>query len=127
VILRGDTVLLVRRNRAPFSGFWDIPGGFLHPEELPKPGALREVQEETGLLVDQLSFLGFYIDHYDFQGERHTILNIYYVGQSEGVPHAGDDAEEVAWFPLDDLPERVAFEHARCVLADARAWSKRCS
>jgi len=127
LIVRDDAVLLVRRNRAPFSGFWDIPGGFLHPEELPRAGALREVQEETGLRGAQLSFLGFYIDHYEFQGERHTILNIYFVGEGAGEPHAGDDADEIAWFPLDGLPENIAFEHAPQVLADVRRWVERCS
>ena len=125
LILREGAVLLVRRNRAPFAGFWDIPGGFLHPEELPQAGALREVQEETGVRATRLSFLGFYLDHYDYQGERYPTLNIYFVGEGGGELRAGDDADAAAWFPLDELPERIAFAHARDVFDDLRAWLKR--
>lgn len=126
LILREGAVLLVRRNRAPFFGFWDIPGGFLRPDELPRAGALREVQEETGLWATRLSFLGFYLDYYDFQEERYPILNIYFVGESAGKPQAGDDADDMAWFPLDALPDQIAFEHARQVFEDLRTLLKRC-
>ncbi len=124
LILRDDHVLLVRRNCAPFEGFWDIPGGFLRPEEHPVEGALREVREETGLAATDLAFLGFYMDHYEYQDEHYNILNIYFVGKGEGVPRAGDDADDVAWFPLDALPENIAFEHANQVLADLCVWGK---
>lgn len=122
LVLRDNSVLLLRRDLPPFEGFWDIPGGFLRPEELPQEGALREVREETGLAVDDLRFLGFYMDHYPFQGECYAILNIYFVGRGDGEPHAGDGASDVAWFPLDALPEQIAFEHAGQVLADLQLW-----
>lgn len=124
LILRDHQVLLVRRKMAPYRGYWDIPGGFLEERELPQVGALREAREETGLDVDVLDFLGFYMDDYDFQEERYAILNIYFVGTAEGKPQAGDDAEECAWFPLEALPDKIAFDHEPLVLADLQRWVK---
>ncbi len=122
VVLRGREVLLVQRAIAPFAGYWDIPGGFLAPEELPENGARREVREETGLTMQSLAFLGFYMDRYCYQEETFSILNIYFVGWGEGEPHAGDDAAAYGWFSLEALPEQLAFAHEQQVLDDARRW-----
>lgn len=123
LILRDHHVLLVRRAVEPGKGLWDIPGGFLEEAESPELGARREAQEETGLEVRLLDFLGFYLDEYVFQGEKFTILNIYFVADARGEPCAGDDADLCAWFPLTALPETMAFAHETQVLGDLRAWA----
>jgi 8-oxo-dGTP diphosphatase len=80
------------------------------------------VKEETGLDAQVVDFLGFYVDHYDFQGERYPLLNIYFVGRAAGEPRPNDEADACAWFGLDALPEQIAFDHAPQVLTDLRAW-----
>lgn len=122
LILRDGCVLLVHRDCEPYKGYWDIPGGFMRADELPQAGAIREAREETGLDVQIVELLGFYSDTYDFQGERYPILNIHFVAQADGDPVAGDDADDLRWFPLDALPEQIAFAHAPQVLADLRTW-----
>lgn len=122
LVVRAGAVLLIRRKFAPFQGYWDIPGGFLEPEELPEIGAIRETREETGLEVRLLDFLGFYMDVYEYQDEAYPILNIYFVGEAPGEPRAGDDADDYGWFPLDALPELIAFEHEPLALADLAQW-----
>ena len=42
-------VLLVERGIGPYKGRWAFPGGFLKMDESAETGALRELQEETGL------------------------------------------------------------------------------
>ena len=42
-------VLLVERGIEPYKGRWAFPGGFLKTDESAETGALRELQEETGL------------------------------------------------------------------------------
>lgn len=125
LILRAGEVLLLRRTRPPYRGAWDIPGGFLGPEELPWEGAVREVQEEAGLEIQQRGFLGFYSDVYAYQGELTTTLNIYFVAEAQGEPVAQEEADACGWFSLDALPERIAFNHAPQVLADLRRWLAR--
>lgn len=42
-------VLLVQQGVEPYKGRWALPGGFLKMDESAEEGALRELQEETGL------------------------------------------------------------------------------
>jgi len=44
-------VLMLQRLKEPFAGYWTAPGGKLLPGENPREAVLREVREETGLLL----------------------------------------------------------------------------
>src|SRR5215212_9438934 len=112
-------VLLVRRAIEPYQGAWDIPGGFLEEWEHPATGAIREVQEETGLEIALTALLGIFIDHYG--PEDYNTLNVYYRARVlGGVLQAADDAAALAWFAPDALPDEIAFPaHERLALA---AW-----
>lgn len=118
VLIEGDgKLLLVRRERAPFKGYWDIPGGFLEADEHPRTGAVREAREETGLRIAVDELLGVY---HDRNGDDYT-LNLYYRAHAiGGVERAGDDADELRWFTRREIPRRIAFPaHAKEVL---REW-----
>ncbi len=118
LIEKAGKVLLVRRERAPFKGYWDIPGGFLEEDEAPRSGAVREAREETGLRVDIDDLLGVY---HDKNGDDHT-LNVYYTAHViGGREKAGDDADDLRWFVAKDIPKRIAFPgHTRAVIRDWR-------
>ena len=122
LIVREDAVLLVRRAQRPFLGTWDIPGGFLNLDETPEAAAIREAREEANVDIRLLDFLGFYLDTYSFQEEHSTTLNIYFVAETEDTPSVSAEADAWQWFPLDALPEQIAFEHAPQVLADLQSW-----
>jgi ADP-ribose pyrophosphatase YjhB (NUDIX family)/predicted GIY-YIG superfamily endonuclease len=119
-------LLLVRRSKEPFKGYWDIPGGFLEGDELPEAGAVREVREETGLEVQPEGFFGFYTDQYIYQDDPSVTLNIYFLAQIVGGKEApGDDAAELGWFAPDELPSRIAFPHAHLVLEKWKAMKEK--
>lgn len=108
LVLDQGNLLLVRRAIEPFKGYWDIPGGFLEAGEHPEAGAIREVQEETGLLVKPVEMLGIFIDTYGQSGEY--TLNLCYVAEVVGgQPRAAGDVSGLHWFDLLALPDRVAF------------------
>lgn len=115
-VVRDGKVMLVRRGVEPYKDYWDIPGGFLAPDEHPEQGAVREVQEETGLLVRTTNLQGIFVDTYGEDTSEHT-LNIYYRAEVvEGMSAPGTDAVEIGWFGPDELPENIAFAHARAAL-----------
>lgn len=44
-------ILLAKRGIEPRKGFWNLPAGFMENGETAEEGALREVEEETGMSV----------------------------------------------------------------------------
>jgi len=123
LIVHDGRVLLVKRGIQPFLGYWDIPGGFLEEDELPEVGAIREVREETGLEIRLTDLLGFYVDRYMYGDEGGYCLNIYFLAEvTGGKEQPGDDAADLAWFAPDELPDEIAFDHVRVVLADWTRW-----
>jgi 8-oxo-dGTP diphosphatase len=113
-------VLLIRRKHEPFAGTWALPGGFVDANEKLPDAARRELREETGLATGDLEQLYTAGDPgRDPRGWTVSVVYLARVKADELKPVAADDADEVAWFPLDDLPA-LAFDHAM-ILARARA------
>lgn len=54
-VFSGADVLLIQRARAPYKGYWTLPGGRLEPGERPEEAARREIAEELGLRLDTLT------------------------------------------------------------------------
>ena len=109
LVLDQGKLLLVKRAIAPFKGYWDIPGGFLEAGEAPQTGAMRELLEETGLLIQPTELLGLYMDTYGPTGE--PVLTICYIAEvvgGEGQPQS--DVEQLQWFELTALPKEIAFD-----------------
>jgi 8-oxo-dGTP diphosphatase len=113
-------VLLIRRKNEPFVGTWALPGGFVDENEKLVDAARRELKEETGLAVDEIEQLYTAGDPgRDPRGWTVSVVYLARVHPDELKPVAADDADEVGWFPLDDLP-KLAFDHAM-ILTRARA------
>jgi ADP-ribose pyrophosphatase len=107
VVSKDGAVLLVRRGKAPSHGKWAIPGGSVELGETLQQAAEREIFEETGLLIQagQPVYTFDLIEH-----DRHGNIRFHYVivdlsaEYLEGEPVPGDDADQVAWVPFDELP-----------------------
>ena len=105
-----DEVLLVRRRNAPYRGWWDIPGGFVDFGELPDEATIRELREETGLVVRPVLLLGVWQNRYQrLEGWDLCLCTFFLVEAVGGEPQAGDDAEVLKWFPLRRPPTRLAW------------------
>jgi ADP-ribose pyrophosphatase YjhB (NUDIX family) len=57
VIVDEGRVLLVRRGNEPMKGHWTLPGGLLELGESLSDGVIREVREETGLIVEPVQLI----------------------------------------------------------------------
>lgn len=108
-------VVLVKRRFEPRAGWWCLPAGFLEADESAEEGAVRECKEETGLDVTVDDLFGVYSFPEGMQ--RSGLVIFYTVRVLGGELRAGDDAEQVRVFALDDLPENIAFRTHRQVLA----------
>jgi 8-oxo-dGTP pyrophosphatase MutT (NUDIX family) len=115
VVLRSDSVLMVKRGRPPFQGLWSFPGGRAEPGEQPEATARRELLEETGLNVGGLLKLGAFQPSPELSP---LILTVFAARGDLTEPRPGDDALRA---------EFVRFAHvlARPRTAGAAGWIAR--
>lgn len=107
----GTKVLLIKRGKEPHKGQWAFPGGFLELDEELVDGAKRELFEETGLKgVELEQFHSFGDIGRDPRGRLITVSFMGFV-DSELPVKGSDDAEQAKWFDINDLPEKLAFDH----------------
>lgn len=57
VIVKNESILLVKKTRGPYIGLWDLPGGRIEPGESDEDALVREVKEETGIFIQEWIFL----------------------------------------------------------------------
>lgn len=113
VVLKDEKILLVKRKNQPFKDKWALPGGFVDYGETTENAVVREVLEEAGLKTRVGSLFGVYSDpQRDPRG--HTITVVYLLEVCGGVLKSGDDAADVRFFGLDDLPE-LSFDHEKII------------
>jgi len=113
VVLRGESVLLVRRANSPREGLWTLPGGRVQPGETYAGALHRELHEETGLRVRPVQFLEA-VDIPPF-----VVLD--YLAEADlGDPEAGDDALEARFVALATLRDYGLTEAVGRVIDRAR-------
>ncbi len=107
--MEDDRIVLIKRKNPPYG--WALPGGFVDYGESLESAAIREAEEETSLKVELLYQLGAYSD--PSRDPRHHTISVVFVGKASGEPKAADDAKDVGVFDRNDLPEQLAFDHAK--------------
>ena len=122
ILEKKDSIVLVKRRFEPKVGLWGLPAGFMEYGEAPEETAIRETFEETGLRVEIDRLHGAYRGG-GAQGAR-VVLLIYRARIVGGRLRPGDDAEEVGWFPLAELPE-LAFRSHKVALREFQRDQKR--
>jgi 8-oxo-dGTP diphosphatase len=106
VLLLDDAgrVLLVRRGpTATKPGLWCVPAGFVDYGEEVRAAAARELREETGLEAE----IGRVVHvASNFHDPAKLTVGVWFEGRiTGGRLEPGDDADDVGWFALDDLPD----------------------
>lgn len=115
--------IIARRNRAGRIE-WCLPKGHLERDESAEQAAEREVAEETGISGRVLRHLAT-IDYWFSGPERrvHKTVHHFLLEYREGeVTVEGDpdhEAEDAAWFPLQELTQRLAYPNERRIVAVA--------
>jgi 8-oxo-dGTP diphosphatase len=104
-------VLLIQRGIEPFKGRWAFPGGFMQMDETIEECARRELQEETGLVVNTVEQFHIFSDVNRDPRERVLTVAHYALVRLADV-EGGDDAARAQWFAQDEIPS-LAFDHDR--------------
>ncbi|MCY1723373.1 NUDIX hydrolase [Prolixibacteraceae bacterium Z1-6] len=115
VFVKNETtikVLLIERGREPFDKMWALPGGFIEMDETLEKACIRELAEETGLVLTKMEQFRVY-DAIN-RDPRHRTISVVFAAEI-ATPKAvtgSDDATRAEWFSVDELPE-LAFDHAQ--------------
>lgn len=127
VVLKGDNVLLVRRGKPPNAGTWTLPGGAQELGETAQDAARRELLEETGVQVGDLTLAGQVdIIRRDDDGRvryQYTIID-FAARWLAGEPVGASDAAEAIWAKLDALEPFALWSEALRVIAAARRLTR---
>ena len=106
VVVHDANVLLVRRINPPDAGKWGFPGGWIDPGETMAQAAVRELFEETRVRAEARCVFNA-LDAFDYAQDgllrRQFVMIAVLCVWVSGIPIAGDDATEAAWFPIANL------------------------
>lgn len=105
-----DQVVLVKRRYPPEVGEWTLPGGGIEAGESVESAAVREVHEETGLVIAIDAQLGTWSTP-----TNETIITFFIAHQKSGRLIGGSDALDAQWFAAGTAP-RLAFSTHRDAL-----------
>ena len=103
-----ERVLMIWRHRfVPDWWTWELPGGYVDPDEDPAITAAREVEEETGWRPRKMTLLTRFqplVGSADFE-------NLIFLGEGAedtGTPADINEAARVEWINLDSVRDRIA-------------------
>lgn len=112
-------VLVTVRKYDPAAGTWDLPGGFLNPQEEAEAGLRREVREELGFDPGQLTYVCSMPNDYPYQGVRYPTVDLLFRASLDARPQLTLDDEIAAalWVQSRDLdPSRFGLASIRRVV-----------
>ena len=114
ICMRDNSILLARRAFEPAKGEWGLPGGFMELNETLAEASLRELLEETNLKGQFVKILST-CSHYGTIFGDILLICVLIEVKDFSCMQAGDDAEELEFFDLDDLPEIAFYCHNRFI------------
>ena len=111
-------LLLIKRGHEPGKGLWSIPGGRVEAGESDADALVREVREETGLVVTAGRLIGSVRRPAGMAGSELDIRD-YEVSVTGGTLVPGDDADDAVWAGPAELASLPLTDG---LLAALRSW-----
>jgi NADH pyrophosphatase NudC (nudix superfamily) len=125
-----NEMLVARRGKEPAKGTLDLVGGFVDMYETIEEGMRREIKEETGLDVGEMTYLYSMPNQYLYSGMYvHTLDADFLVRVADDVkPQAADDAANCLWIPVEEVNPAdfglLSIRHAVERFLAERLWEK---
>ena len=121
-----NQILFTVRNVDPDKGKWDLPGGFIDPNETAEEAACREIKEELGLSI-QPSDLKYHTtapNNYLYRNVAYRTMDIFFeCNLSSKHIHiaAADEIKQLLWVPISDIDlNQIGFSSIRKVISGIR-------
>ncbi|WP_236688001.1 NUDIX hydrolase [Photobacterium angustum] len=107
-----DELLVAIRGRNPGLGLWDLPGGFVDPNESLEQAVIREIQEELNLTLTDFTYQGSFSNTYCYKNIEYKTCDTFFSHQLLDKPTliAQDDVADLLWVKKQDIKlENFAF------------------
>ena len=100
-----EQILLGLKKRGLGEGKYNGFGGKVHTHETPLKAIIREVEEESGLIIsaDTLRPMGSIDFFFPYRREYEQHVHVFLADAWEGTPLETDEMVP-AWFPIDEIP-----------------------
>jgi ADP-ribose pyrophosphatase YjhB (NUDIX family) len=105
-IIRDGRVLIVRRARPPAHGVFTLPGGVVEAGETLFEAVVREVMEETALVIAPVGLAGFrevIVRDSEDRLARHFVILPFAARWVSGEPRLNEELTEARWLRPSDL------------------------
>ena len=119
-----DKVLFTVRNVDPDKGKWDLPGGFIDPNETAEEAACREIREELGLNLQpsDLKYVTTSPNNYLYKNVPYRTMDIFYecALPSDVINVAAEDEiQELIWVKRSEIDlDKIGFVSIRNVIGE---------
>ncbi len=119
VVKNKNNILLIKRKYDPFKNYWALPGGHIDVTDKDIVScAQRELKEETNIDIP-LSKLHYKVTIGNNKRDPRgfALTNVYTVNL-DTIPEnikACDDAIDVRWFDINNIPDDIAFDHLQLI------------
>lgn len=104
--MRDGKILVVRRARPPALGLYTLPGGAVEAGETLTAAVVREVREETALVIEPVALVGHreaIIRDKDGKAERHFVILCFAARWLAGEPALNEELSEARWLDASEL------------------------
>ena len=106
MVYDGHGNVLVQDKKHPTWNGWNFPGGHVEEGESVTASVIREVCEETGLVIKNPRLCGIKEFHKSSDGKRYIVF-LYKTNEFSGKLHSSEEGT-VFWWPLDKLdPDKL--------------------
>ncbi len=101
-VVKDDRLLLVRRASRRGRGNWQVPGGFIEPDETIEQAVVREVEEEAGVTTEINGVLALR-NRYD-PDAGNSLYIVLLLNHVSGAPSPdGREVDRAEFFSLDEI------------------------
>lgn len=110
-IVEDEENILLVLNRWPVGDVWSLPGGRLETGEAMTDCVVREVQEETGMLVAPVE-LAYIIDSHNQPHDQHFLCHVFSCRVVTGTPRVPENDEyvvDVRWVKREEVARYVTW------------------
>ena len=119
-----DKVLFAVRNVDPDKGKWDLPGGFIDPNETAEEAACREIKEELGIEIstNELKYITTSPNNYLYKNVPYRTMDIFYecpLKSDVMTINADDEIQELIWVKRSEIElNQIGFVSIRKVIGE---------